>query len=386
MALGRYLVEAHLREGRSVAELASTHGIHRSWLYKLLRRYREQGEAGLAPRSRRPHRSPQAMSTATAARIVRLRAQLLRAGFDGGAETIHAHLARRSSAVPSVSSIWRLLRRRGLVTPQPHKRPRSSFVRFVAALPNECWQADATHWRLRGGSSVEIVNVLDDHSRLFIASVALPVATAAAVAGIFASACRRYGAPAALLTDNGRVFSAEDRGWTVALASELARGGIAHKRARPYHPQTCGKVERLHQSLKRYLLRQPRARSLELLQRQLDRFVRYYNIERPHRALGRRTPAEIYAAKVKATPHRAPEGAVQFRIRHDRVDAHGKLTLRLDSRLHHIGIGRRLQGQEVVLLIADRDVRIVTPDGTLVRHLRLDPKRDYQPQSLDVAV
>src|SRR5712691_8165298 len=124
MGLGHYLVEAHLREGRSVAELARTHGIHRSWLYKLLARYREQREAGLVPRSRRPHHSPAA------------------------------------------SSIWRVLRRRGLVTPQPHKRPRSSFVHFAAALPNECWQSDATHWTISGKRSVEIVNLIDDHSRL----------------------------------------------------------------------------------------------------------------------------------------------------------------------------------------------------------------------------
>src|SRR5207245_8159329 len=104
MGLGRYLVEAHLREGRSVAELARTHGIHRSWLYKLLARYRAQGEAGLVPRSRRPRHCPAALSARTAERIIRLRARLLRHGFDGGAATIHWHLARRQSDVPSVSS------------------------------------------------------------------------------------------------------------------------------------------------------------------------------------------------------------------------------------------------------------------------------------------
>src|SRR5712691_2413678 len=151
MGLGHYLVEAHLREGRSVAELARTHGIHRSWLYKLLARYRAQGQRGLEPGSRRPHRSPTKMSSAMATRIVRQRRRLLARGLDGGAETIHWHLAKRTAVVPSTSSIWRALRARGLVTPQPHKRPRSSFVRFAASLPNECWQADATHWRLRGG-------------------------------------------------------------------------------------------------------------------------------------------------------------------------------------------------------------------------------------------
>ncbi len=386
MGLGRYLVESHLREGRSVAELARTHGIHRSWLYKLLARYRAHGERGLEPRSRRPHRSPTAMSAATAARIIGLRASLLARGLDGGAETIHWHLARRSGLVPSTSSIWRLLRQRGLVVAQPHKRPRSSFVRFQAALPNECWQADATHWRLRRRRAVEICNVLDDHSRLLVASVALAVATAADVRDLFRAAARQYGAPASLLTDNGRIFSAEDRGWTVALDSDLAHLGVTHKRARPYHPQTCGKVERFHQTLKRYLTQQPRAGTLEQLQAQLDRFRVEYNERRPHRALGRRTPAEVYFAKVKARPQPVPARAAHFRIRHDRIDAHGKLSLRVDSRLHHIGVGRRFKGRQVVLLIADRDVRILTPEGELIRHLTLDPGRDYQRQSLDVAV
>jgi transposase InsO family protein len=384
MGVGRYLVEAHLREGRSVAELARTHGIHRSWLYKLLARYRAEGERGLEPRSRRPRHVPTKMPGATAERIVRLRAELIRAGFDGGAETIHAHLLRRRRSAPSTSSIWRLLRRRGLVTPQPHKRPRSSFVRFAAALPNECWQADATHWQLAGARAVEIVNLVDDHSRLLLASVALPVATGAAVAEIFRAAAQRHGPPASVLTDNGRVFAAEDRGWRVALESDLARAGIAHKHARPYHPQTCGKVERLHQTLKRYLATRPKARSLRELQAQLDRFRRAYNERRPHRALGRRTPGEVYRAKVKAAPSAVPTGPTHYRVRKDRVDAGGKLTLRLDSRLHHIGIGARYKHQQVVLLIADRDVRILTPAGKLLRHLTLDPRVDYQRQ--DVAV
>src|SRR5712691_12158011 len=129
-AIGRYLVEAHLREGRSVAELARTHGVHRSWLYKLLARYRRDGEAGLVPRSRRPRRSPSAVAAGLAEEIVAMRQNLLDQGLDGGALTIHWHLARRHGAVPSTSSIWRVLRRRGLVTPAPRKRPRSSLIRF----------------------------------------------------------------------------------------------------------------------------------------------------------------------------------------------------------------------------------------------------------------
>lgn len=380
MAIGRYLIEAHLREGRGVAELAATHGVHRSWLYKLLRRYRTEGEAGLVPRSRRPRRSPAAMAPSLADEIVALRAGLLEQGLDAGALTLHWHLARRHGAVPSVSSVWRVLRRRGLVAPQPHKRPRSSFVRFEAALPNECWQSDMTHWALAGGRGAEIVNFIDDHSRLCLASVALPVTSAVDVGRIFQQARTRYGTPANVLTDNGCIFTAEHRGGKVVLETELERLGVRHKRSRPYHPQTCGKVERFHQTLKKYLARQPAAGSLEALQAQLDRFAAHYNSERPHRALGRRTPQEAFEAKLKARPEAAP--GVHFRVRYDKVDGHGSLTLRYDSKLHHIGMGARHRNRPVVMLIADRDIRVLTAeDGELLRHLTLDPKRDYQRQS-----
>src|SRR5438105_3914550 len=140
--MGRYLVEAHLREGRPVAELAGEHGVHPSWIYRLLARYRADGDAGLIPRSRRPKTSPNALSHALENEIVLLRKQLSEDGLDAGAQTIHWHLARRHPNVPSVSSIMRVLRRRGCVTPQPKKRPKSSFIRFEADLPNECWQSD----------------------------------------------------------------------------------------------------------------------------------------------------------------------------------------------------------------------------------------------------
>src|SRR5712675_593635 len=145
MDMGRYLVEAHVREGRPVAELAAAHGVHRSWIYKLVARYRADGDVGLIPRSRRPKRSPNALSGVFEDEVVMLRKQLAEEGLDAGAVTIHWHLGRHYETVPSVSTIWRILKRRGFVNPQPQKRPRSSFIRFEAALPNETWQSDMTH-------------------------------------------------------------------------------------------------------------------------------------------------------------------------------------------------------------------------------------------------
>jgi transposase len=165
MGMARYLVEAHLLEGRPVAELAASHGVHRSWIYKLLARYRAEGEEGLLPRSRRPRRSPSKTSHAFVSEILALRKQLSKDGFDAGAQTIHTHLARKHEQVPCASTIWRVLKAEGLVAPQPHKRPRSSYVRFCAELPNQLWQSDITCWR-----QVEIISVIDDHSRLCVAA------------------------------------------------------------------------------------------------------------------------------------------------------------------------------------------------------------------------
>lgn len=379
MDVGRYLVEAHLREGRPIGELARLHGVHRSWLYKLLARYRREGASGLVARSRRPHRSPAALPPELADEVVRLRAGLVADGLDAGALTIQWHLAERGQRVPSASSIIRLLRRRGLVVPEPHKRPRSSFIRFEAALPNALWQTDATHWTLADGSVVEILNIIDDHSRLVVAAAPFRTVKAADVVALFHRAADHVGYPAALLSDNGAVFSGGSRGGKVLLESELERLGIRGTHARPYHPQTCGKVERFHQTQKRWLAKQPAAATLDELAAQLDRFRLEYNLHRPHRALGRRTPQAVFDAKVKAGPGSA--GPVHYRVRYDQVDHHGVVTLRYDSRLRHIGLGARYRGTPIVLFIADRDVRIVTEDGELLRELVLDPSRDYQRQS-----
>jgi transposase InsO family protein len=259
MDVGRYLVEAHLKEGRSVASLARDHGLHRSWIYKLLARYEREGEAGLAPRSRRPRTSPTAVSHELEERIVEIRKELFDAGHDYGSETIRVHLEREDLTPPSVSSIWRVLKRRGFITPQPQKRPKSSYQRFEASLPNECWQSDMTHWVLEGDQGVEIVNFIDDHSRLCLASVALPVTKVLDVVAIFQSICELYGIPASVLTDNGAIFTVRSRRGRTGFETELERLGVIAKHASPYHPQTCGKVERFHQTMKRYLRKQPPA-------------------------------------------------------------------------------------------------------------------------------
>ncbi len=375
MGMAAYLVEAHLREGRPVAELARSHGVHRSWIYKLLARYRAEGEKGLEPRSRRPRHSPSKTSERWVAEILALRAELSKEGFDAGAQTIHAHLSRDHPDVPSPSSIWRVLKAEGLVTPQPHKRPRSSYMRFCAQLPNECWQTDITCF-----GELEIIGVIDDHSRLCVAARAFAQVKVADVVATFYEAASRYGLPQSLLSDNGAVYTAAPRNGRCAIESELLALGILYKHSRPYHPQTCGKIERFHQTLKRHLGAQPPAGSPSELQPQIDRFIAYYNEERPHRAIARRAPAEAYGARMKAAPQgNGHPPARHYRVRHDKVDGGGTITLRYKSRLYHVGLGRAHKRRRVLVLVADRDVRVLSVECEILRQLVLDPSRDYQP-------
>jgi transposase InsO family protein len=381
--LARYVVDAVVLEGRSAREVARAHGIGKSWVYELIGRYRQGGYEALEPRSRRPKSCKHATPEEVVRAIVALREQLARDGHDAGPATIAYHLAQQigPDRAPSLTTIWRILRREGLIVPQPQKRPASSMIRFQAELPNEMWQADVTHWRLADATDVEILNLIDDHSRLFLASQAFKTVRAHDVVEIFHKATGLHGLPASLLSDNGAVFTAAYRKGKVLLETELERLGITFKNSRPYHPQTCGKVERLHQTLKRYLARQPAARTIRELQAQLDAFAHYYNTRRPHRALHGRTPLQAYSARIKARPQsQSAQTATHFRVRQDKVDQNGKVTLRYESRLHHIGIGRAHKGRPIKLLIADRNIRIIDPEnGELIRALTLDPTRDYQP-------
>ena len=381
MGMAELVVTAVLVEGRSKSEVARDYGVSRRWVITLVQRFVAEGAAGLGARSRRPLRSPNRTPVDVEDEIIEIRKGLDRAGHEAGAATIAFHLDQRHGHSPAVSTIWRILTQRGFVTPQPHKRPKSSFVRFEACQPNERWQTDITHWALADGGEVEILNFIDDHSRLCLASVARAVFKAGDVDACFTHTAAIYGDPASVLSDNGAVYTGRYRSHSrVALELTLSSRGIGFSHSRPYHPQTCGKVERFHQSLKRWLAHQPRAASVVALQAQLDSFREYYNTERPHRALGRRTPAQAYMARPKALASGVALDDAHYRVRHDVVDTDGKLTLRHGSRLHHIGIGRRHSGKHALILVKDLHVRVTTSHGEVLRDFELDPTRDYQPQ------
>jgi transposase InsO family protein len=277
--------------------------------------------------------------------------------------------------------------RAGLVTPEPNKRPRSSYIRFQAEQPNETWQADFTHYRLVDGTDTEILTWLDDHSRYALHVSAWPRVTGPIVRDTFRQAVHAHGVPASTLTDNGMVFTTRlsgGRGGRNALEHELRRLHIRQKNSTPNHPTTCGKVERFQQTMKKWLRAQPdQPTTLTQLQALIDRFTNTYNHQRPHRSLPHRaTPAAVYNHLPKALPATSRDADTHTRIRHDRIDDSGAVTLRYNGRLHHIGIGRTHTRTHVIMLIDDLHVRVVNAaTGELLRELTIDPTRDYQPQN-----
>ena len=370
-------------EGLSQAEAARLYGVSESFVSRLLSRYRSDGDRAFEPRSRRPKRSPTMVGDDVVALIVNLRQDLTARGLDAGPVTIAWHLRTHHQLTVSVSTIRRRLMAAGLIIANPKKRPKASYIRFVADLPNETWQADFTHWRLVDGTDTEILTWLDDHSRYALSLTAHRPVTGLTVVHTFLTTAAEQGFPASILTDNGMVFTtrlAGGRGGRNQLETTLVDLGITQKHSRPNHPTTCGKVERFQQTLKRWLRRQPPAATLDELQTLLDRFSDEYNHRRPHSSLDRRTPAVVYDLLPKTGPAGTSAGP-HHRVRHDHIDTTGVISLRHAGRMHHIGIGRAHTGTPVILLINDLDIRVVNiTTGELLRHLTLDPTRDYQPQ------
>jgi transposase InsO family protein len=383
MSKARLVITAVVVEKRPVREVARSYGVARSWVYALLARYRAEGEAAFEPRSRRPKTCPSAISADTAALIITLRKELSGQGLDAGPHTIAWHLEHRYQTRVPAATVSRYLTRAGLVTPDPAKRPRSSYIRFAADMPNQCWQSDFIHWQLAGGRETEILSWLDDHSRYALSVTAHARITGPIVLATFRAACARHGVPASTLTDNGMVFTTRlsgGKGGRNGFEHELRRLGIRQKNGRPNHPQTQGKAERFQQTMQNWLRKQAPAATLAGLQAQPGAFTAIYNTQRPHRSLPHRaTPATAYQARPKATPGDRTTDA-HDRARTDHVDTNGTVTVRHGGKLHHIGIGRTHARTRVLLLIQDLHIRVINAaTGELIRELTLDPERSYQP-------
>jgi transposase InsO family protein len=388
MSRARVAVLQIVSKQLSVTDAAAEYGISRRHLQRLLGRYREGGLDALEPRSRRPKTVPMATPETVRARVVDLRAQLTADGLDAGPETIRWHLQQDGLRAPSTSTIRRILHQAGLIEPEPRKRPRSSYLRFEMAQPNEMWQSDFIHWPLADGTSVEVLNWLDDHSHYLLSATAHRPVTGDEVVGVFLGLIEQYGPPAATLTDNGSVYTSRFTGGRNAFEYVLPLLGIRQKNGSPGHPQTQGKTERFHQTLQRWLRARPPARTLTELQHQLDEFRGHYNEHRPHRALQRRTPGEAYRATPKAAPASNGHSPGHYRLRYDRLDTKGRMTMRRAGRMHHLGVGI-LHARTRVLAFADDhhvtvadlatgevlSVHIIEPEKTYWRNQQREPGR-----------
>lgn len=381
MAKYEVLIKAVVLQGLSYGEVARRHGVSKTLVHKLHHRWLAEGDAAYEPRSRRPQSSPNRTPEHVRDHVLTLRDQLVVDGLDAGADTISEHLARQDIWISRVT-VWRILTTAGMVTPQPQKRPRSSWHRFVADRPNELWQSDFTHVLLRTGVEVEIIGWLDDHSRYLLHLTCHRRVTGRTVTDTFTATAAGHGYPAATLTDNGMVYTtryarnARGIGAGNAFETLLALHGISQKNGKPFKPTTQGKIERFWRTLKKHLDTRPAATVTDL-QRTLDAFRDYYNTVRPHRGIGRKTPSFAYQLIPKAAPT-TPGDPGLWRVRYDTIDRDGKISLRHHGRMLHLGIGRAHARQEVICLIHNNDATVITNDGTVLAEFTLNPTHGYQ--------
>jgi len=349
---------------------------------RLITRYKIEGVSAFEPKSRELLTSPSKISESIIKEIVDLRKKLSGLGLDAGPETIGWHLEHDHQIIVSTSTIRRYLVAAGLVVPEPRKRPKSSYIRFEADLPNEMWQTDMTHWQLAEDTGVEILSFIDDHSRYALSVQVCDVVNTRVVIQQFKQTAETQGIPASVLSDNGMYYTTRFTHYKTKNSFELLLKslGINQKHGKPYRPTTQGKVERFQQTMKKWLRAKPQTQSIEELQTQINDFVDYYNNKRPHRSLNRRTPSQVYNLRPKAMPvkHKQQE----IRIRKDIIGDAGKITLRHDGKLYHIGIGRKYKRTRILMIVQGLHIRIINEKtGEQLRELTLNPNKNYQPQN-----
>lgn len=363
MSIRRLIVEVD-PASMNVSEFCRTHGISTWFFWQLRRRVTAGGTAAIEPRSRAPHVVANKTAADVEDAIVRKRKELVNEGRDAGAATIRDEL-RGLAGVPSEATIWRILTHRGLVIPEPKKAPKHAGRRFEAERANESWPLDDTDWDLADGTPVKAFNILDDCSRMAMACRAITACTGAAALEVFTEAAAEYGWPERFLSDCAPEFRH-------LLADALAPLGIRAAHTRPYNPRCNGKVERFHQTQKKWLRARPAAATLDEFQAQLNAFRYMYNYERRHRAIGRRIPAEVWAATPKSGPASRP-------LNRPTTTHHDIVMIGKVSAGHYtIGVGRRHDGQPALTVTTGLECHVFV-DGRLARRLTIDPGRRHQP-------
>ncbi len=381
MSKNRVIVLSITHQNLSVTEVSKKYKVSRQWIYKLLAKYKAGGIEAVENTSRRPKSHPQTTPAPVKEAIIELRTTLAAQGLDNGAHTIAWHLNQQGLKPPAASTIWRILKNAGLVQPQPKKKPRAYIQRFEADQPNETWQSDFTHWRLADGTDIEILNWLDDHSRFLLSCKAFKPVTGVDVVETFKECANEHGLPASTLTDNGSVYTARFVKGTNQFEYLLRSLGIQQKNGSPGRPTTQGKIERLHQTQKLWLAKQPKPENIFELQQQLDKFTHIYNNLRPHSSLKQRTtPLIAYCATPKSAPEKLGNSE-HFRIRFDKIDQFGKLTLRRKGTIHHLGIGIKNAGIPVMILVDETDVTVThIRTGEIISTHIIDDNHNYWPK------
>ncbi|SMY03021.1 Integrase core domain-containing protein, partial [Brevibacterium sp. Mu109] len=269
----------------------------------------------LQPRSRKPHSSPSRISDKLKDQAIEVRAALEASGLDHGPISVHDRMHSMGLGTPSIAALARTFRERDVARLQPRKKPRAAWRRFVYPAPNACWQLDATEYVLTRGRKCVIFQLQDDHSRLAVASIVAGGETSRAAVAVFNKGVRAYGVPQRLLTDNGVAMNPSRRGWTGRLVTRATSLGVETITGKPYKPTTQGKNERFHQTLFRWLDKQPIADSVRVLQGLVDEFDIIYNTQRPHQGLpGRITPQQAWDTTPIADSPRPPPTAVEMPV------------------------------------------------------------------------
>ena len=363
MSLRRAIVEADTGS-LNVAEFCRSHGVSTWFFWDLRRRHALEGDAALEPKSRAPHRPAGRTAPEIEEAIVRARKELYDAGWDCGPASI-AFALRDLPGMPHESTIWRILTARGLISSDPSKAPKHTGRSFTAERANECWALDDWTWTLADGTDVQILDVLDDHSRYAAACTAMPTCTGAATFDAIAHSASFLGWPQRFWSDNARAF-------TGTLATALAPLGVAASHTQPYSPRSNGKVERFHQTERQWLIKQQPAATITELQDQLNLFRLHYNTRRPHRALARRFPADVWSAAPKSGPANRPL-TTPTSVHHSTVHAAKTYAGR-----YAISVGHAQERQRAITVITGTHAHVFI-HGQLVRQLTLDPTRRTQP-------
>lgn len=377
----------------AVSTFCAEHSISRKTFYVIRKRALVEGQAAaLEPRSRRPKSSPTTIADDVKRQAVAVRAALEASGLDHGPISVHDKmLTLKMTPVPSIAALARIFRETGVARNEPRKKPRAAYRRFVYPAPNACWQLDATEYVLAGGRKCVIFQLIDDHSRYAVASHAAIGETSRDAIRVVRKAIKRHGVPQRLLSDNGAALNPSRRGIVGQLVEYVTRLGVEPITGKPYKPTTQGKNERFHQTLFRYLDKQPIARNLRELQAQVDAFDHVYNIERGHQALpGRITPLQAWEATPRATPPRprpvkrkpneplppapSPNGRVRDGIRVATVHPNGSIK----ARGCIFNISYALRGTDVFVLYEAAGIMVFDDRGTLiVEHLWPSPGIRY---------